>query len=82
MKITMHLSPQDSGVSLKFTNLAGLRDFLSKMTTAEDADSTATVSMSADLAYMLAGFAARVENLPRTDEERRAGVEKHFDKAL
>lgn len=75
MKISMHLSPQDSGVSLRFTNLAHLRDFLSNLTTAEDSDGPLTVSMSADLAYMLVAFAARGEMLPRTAEERRAHAE-------
>lgn len=65
-----------TNTTYEFTNLAELRDFLSQLTTQNGfADSGQTVSMSADVAYMLAALAAREEILPRTDEERRAHAE-------
>lgn len=65
-----------TNTTYEFTNLAELRDFLSQLTTQNGfADSGQTVSMSADVAYMLAALAARKEILPRTDEERRAHAE-------
>lgn len=72
MKITFR-GPGKVNVAYSFSNFSQLRNFLSELVTPEGyADGgVSVVSLSSDAAYILAAFAARGENLPRTDEERR-----------